>query len=458
MSFVRKIGEGIAWNTAGVITAKVVGFANIFLILSQLTVYEYGLTELVFSVISTIGLFLLPGLAATVTADLGLERVRKQPGKMKALFLEFFAMNIVLGIIAWAVLFFGSSVVAELSGNALIDKFFKIVSFSFLIAPFRGMTSMLATAMVRYADQSFIGPTEEVIKGLLLLFFFVVLERGADGLLWATVLAPVAVVILFASRTISAYREFSASTVEGWQPLWNILREHRKWNVASTYVSTLGQNFRIWCIKLLLGTEAVGLYAFAAGMYSHIASTANFQVALTPIVPRYVDRPGLLGRIITASIKYQLAFSALAFVGGCAAVYVLTSWVFPHYAPAFVLVCIMLIALIPHGVTANLTPIFVSFKEQRTLFFSMVVRVTSTIVLLPPALIMGGLTGVGIEFVLTMIVTSSERLYRVRKLLPEFALSFKAVTATDEVEVQRVKQALRKSGIRAFTQRFIGRG
>src|SRR6185503_15698568 len=121
---------------------------------------------------------------------------------------------------------------------------------------------------------------------------------------------------------------------------------------------------------------------------------------------------------------------------------------------AFGLVCIMLVALIPHGITANLTPIFVSFKEQRTLFFSMIVRVVSTMVLLPPVLMVGGLTGVGVEFVLTMLVTSSERLYRIRKLLPEFVLSFKAVTAANEIEVQQVEQMLRKSGIRAFTRRF----
>ena len=105
MSFIRTLGTGFAWTTAGMAVGKAVALFNIFLILSQLTVYEYGVTELVMSVVSTVGLFLLPGLAATVTTDLGVERTGREYGRMNALFSEFLTLNIALGVCAWAVLF-----------------------------------------------------------------------------------------------------------------------------------------------------------------------------------------------------------------------------------------------------------------------------------------------------------------------------------------------------------------
>lgn len=432
------------------VVGKVVGFVNIFLILTHLTVYQYGLTELVFSVVSTIGLFLLPGLAATVTADLGVERAGAEYGKMKALFLEFFTMSMILSIAAWALLFFGSTLVAELSGNVLIDKFFKIISFSFLVSPFRVATTMLATVMVRYADQSFFGVSEEIAKCLLLVVFFYWFERGADGLLWATVLAPVFAVLFFLPRTLSAYKLFGAAQPDKIEPLWNALREHRKWSVASTYVNTISKNLRLWIIKLMLGTEAVGLYSFALGIFSQFGSIANLQSALTPVVPLYIGRPALLARIMAASIKYQLVLSLIAGTLGALATPILIYLFFPNYVSTLTLSLVVLLAILPNGITGNLTPVFTAFKEQRTLFFSIVLRVLSMVIFLPLCIFLWGMTGAGIEFVLTAFITSFERFMRVKRFLPGFALTPGVLYVTDAGEKQLIMSILRRSGVFAI--------
>jgi O-antigen/teichoic acid export membrane protein len=438
----------------GTVAAKVVGFVNILLILSHLTVYEYGLTELVFSVVSTVGLFLLPGLAATVTADLGVERAQEEYGKMKALFLEFFALNIILGIIAWAVLFFGSTIVAELSGNVLVDKFFKIVSFTFLVSPLRLVSTMLATVMTRYADQSFFGVVEEIAKGGFLAMFFFWLDRGADGLLWATVLAPCVAIALYAPRTLSAYRVFSNAHPDRIEPLWRALREHRKWSVASTYANVIGKNIRLWIIKLMLGTEAVGLYAFAVGIYAHASSITTLQPALTPVVPRYVTRPELLARILSASSKYQLAISFLVLAGSVVVLPFFIYLAFPHYAGATLLSAILLLLLIPNGIGANLTPVFVALREQRTLFFSILLRIGSVIALLPICIYFWGLTGAGIEAVLTMCITVAERMYRIKRLLPGVTFFSKTFSIADPAEKQIMDEILQRFRLAPFTVWF----
>ena len=92
MGIIRNLGYGFAWSTSALFVGKIIAFANIFIILAHLSVYEYGLVELTFSIVATVNLFLLPGLVSTITADLGVERGRGNWGNVKALFFEFFIM------------------------------------------------------------------------------------------------------------------------------------------------------------------------------------------------------------------------------------------------------------------------------------------------------------------------------------------------------------------------------
>ena len=73
-SMLRVVGTGIAWNTVATIAVKVLGLVNVFLILRHLSVYDYGLVQLVLTVVSTIGGFLRPGLGSVLISDLARER------------------------------------------------------------------------------------------------------------------------------------------------------------------------------------------------------------------------------------------------------------------------------------------------------------------------------------------------------------------------------------------------
>lgn len=443
MGTIRTLGYGFAWNTSALVIGKLIGFANMFMVLTHLTVYEYGLTELTFSAVSTISLFLLPGLVATITSDLGVERGRQGWGKMKALFLEYFFFSCVLGVLAWAFLFFGSSFVAHVSGNDLIDRFFKIVSFLFLIAPMRIATTMLAIVMVRYADLAFFSVIEEGVKGLLLAIFFFWLERGADGLLLAAVLAQLGAVLLFVPRTLSAYRIFSHASEVPREPFSRMLRDHRKWSVASSYVGTLSQNIRLWIIKILLGTEAVGLFAFAYGIMSHLASALPLNSLITPLVPGLVDKRIELARLIRATIKVQFAVSvSISAIFICFG-YVFVEHFFPQYLAAIPLAYVIMITFILSSIGTPLTPVFIVLQEQRSFFTSQVLKLCIMLTVLPLAISVFGLVGIGIELALTVFGNICERFYRFRRLVPEFSMRPRDVFSLDSHERNVIKLIFR---------------
>ncbi len=431
------IGRGLAWNGVGVVLAKCAAIVNVFVVLSYLSVYEYGLVELTMSVVSTIGLFLLPGLASAVLVDLGIERGRGDLSRMKALFWQFFILNVVLGVVAWMVLFFGSTIIAENTGNILIDKFFKIVAFAFLVAPFRLVTTMLPTVLMRYADQSLFTVVEEVVKGIGLFIFVVWLGRGAEGLLYATVLAPFITSLVYLPRTYSAYRTFGHAHMGAYTSLRELIGEHRVWSIGTSYTNTMSQNIRLWVIKLFLGTEAVGLYAFAYGIFSNLASLLPLGVVLTPLLPRYIHDTTRIARVVKAAFKVQLLIAAsLAVIASiCAAPFV--HILFPHFEGAILLIYIMIIALVPNGLGSILTPVFAAFRAQRSVFFATLFKFSLIALTLPVCVYYFGLVGAGVELVLTASVLLLERQMRARRYIGGHALVsgdlFRIDTAEREV-------------------------
>lgn len=434
MSIVRTIGEGFAWNASAVAVLKIISFGNLFLILSQLTVYEYGLTELTMSIASVFGLFLLPGLTAIVTADLGVERARHNPGAMKSLFLEYITVSMALGVVAWAVLFFGSSLVAHWTGNELIDRFFKIVSFLFLTGPLRTASTMLATVMIRFRDLSLFSVAEESVKGLFLLLFFFVFDRGADGLLMAIVGAQVIVVIMFFPRTLSAFREFSHAPPEESRPLWHILREHRKWGVLATYIGTTGTSVRLFVIKFMLGTEAVGIYSFAVGFLNQLSGLLPLGPVVGPLIPKYIDRPADLLRLLRASLRLQIGVAIFLIVGSIIVVpFVVTTW-FTHYTSSIPVFFLLIPALLPLGMMSLYSPIFLALKEQRSQTVSALFKFTVDVISLPLLILGLGLAGTGVHSVVVATATAAERYWRLSRLFPSLVLRLSDLWHVDPLE------------------------
>lgn len=453
MSVVKKISTGVAWNTASVIIGKVVMFANIFLILNFLTVYEYGFSELVMSVLSVIGIVLLPGLSNTIIADMSVENGRGNYGAVKHIFYQFFYLNLFLGIAAWAVLYFGSHPVAHIFGNDYAAQFLQIASFTFLISPFRSVTLVLATVMVRFFDLSFFGVTEEIFKLALLVLFVVVFHMGIHGLLYAMIVSQLFAVLAYAPRTISALKVFStAAAFEGSARFWNIVREHRKWSVGASYMGTLATNIRIWIIKAMLGTEAVGLFAFAFGLFAHIASLMPLTSVITPIIPGYVDKRAQLVRILRASLKLQVLAAVAFLIGAYVCGYLFVLILFPKYVAAVPLLYVLLLVLIPNSIAALFNPVFAALKEQKSVLLSNLYKLISTLLILPSSIYFFGVLGIGIEMVLTTIGNTAERYWRLKRLVPEFTFGLHEVIHPDAYE----KEAMRTL-VLGIRKRVFGR-
>ncbi|MBM3273021.1 hypothetical protein FJY94_07240 [Candidatus Kaiserbacteria bacterium] len=445
MSVVHAVGRGMAWNTAATVTGKFVMLANIFLTLHYLTVYEYGFTELVMSVISMMGIVLLPGLTSTVVSDMSVERGREEHMRMSLIFHQHFFLNVILGLTAWAVLFFGSQPVAELAGNPYAAQFLKLASFIFLIGPLRQATQVLSTVYMRFFEQSFYVVFEELFKLACILVFIVWQGMGIKGLVLSIVLSQFLAVLSFMPRTLSAYARLPHVPLAEYFHAWKLLEPHRLWSIGTSHVGTIATNARLWIIKAMLGTEAVGLFAFAMGMLSHVSSIVLLSTVLTPVLPRYIDKRDQLVRIVKASVKVQLIVSAFLTAAAVAGSSLFVQTVFPKYMPALPIIYILLLSVIANGVATIFTTVFAAHKLQRSLLGSVLFKSLVMLVVLPPSILMFGIVGMGVEVVVTSFANAGERYRRVKKFLPELSLGPTSLFKTDAYERQAMQMVTRQA-------------
>lgn len=422
MKLATTVGKGIAWVTLGSVIGKFVVLFNIVAILNHLSVYEYGLSELAFSVISLVSIMLLPGLSSAIVADLGVERANGNQAGMKSLFLQFITLTALLSVVAWALVFFGAPIAAEMVGNPSVGHLLQIASFLFLLSPLRLVSTMLATIELRYADQSFFGVVEEVSKGLLLLFFFFVLGKTLDGLFYATVGAQFIAILLFLPRTLSAYRLMGSRAQDG-LAFWKSLHLHRKWSVLTSYGSNLVSAMQLWTVRFFFGTEAVGLFAFASGIVTQLSSLLPLNAVLTPLVTAYTTRMNELTQLLRTSVKLQFWIS-IALIVGALVFLPLLILLFPKYESAVPIILALLPTIIFSGVATIFTPVFAAFKEQRSLLWSVGLKLGLTALIMPLSLYAFGIIGVGVSAVVVLALSVTERYIRLRPVVPGFSLRF----------------------------------
>lgn len=445
-SLTRIVSEGSAWVLFSTVSLKVIGLVSIFVVLSNLSVYEYGVVELILSVLPIFSLFLLPGLNTVIVADMGLAKSRGEYGVVRGILRAYGRMYLLFAGVAWALLFFGSEIVAQVYDDHFA-LFFKIIAFSLVLSPIRMLCSVFFTYMLRFREQSLIGFFEEIFKLTFVLVFVAYFGLGIKGMLLAIVLSQALMLAFLAPYGYSLYRRTFSAYPPAPISAYSLLRSHAKWGMLATYVGSAGQSVRTWIIKSILGTEAVALFAVALGIYGHVLSLVPISSVVGPMLAQQMGDVRRLVLLLSKSIKYQFVGFVLAAVGAAVALPVLVYSLFPQYSDALVLVLALSLMLLPASFDTFFPHIFSAFQAQRNQFFATLYKVVLTAVLFPPALMLFGLVGACYALVAVTILYDLERYRAVRKLLPSFRLDLRGMLSYDVIDrqiVDKIRSALPK--------------
>jgi O-antigen/teichoic acid export membrane protein len=444
-SLSAKIGEGLFFFASNTVILKLIGLLSIFLILRRLTVYEYGVSELVFSVVAIMNFFLLPGMADLLLAEIGREKGAGDLARIKKLFSDYAKLAIGLGVVFWLVLFWGADIISDYYGKN-IANLFRIASFLFLISGFRALMTLLFNVYLKFFASSLKSFLEEFSKLCFLALFFFYFNLRMEGIFLAQVLSQIAAFIILLPSAVKLYKTLSMVTPAEDISLKQIFLGHGKWAALINYLSILGNNMRLWLIKFFLGTEMVGLFAVAYGLFSHTSALFPLSSVVRPIIPQYFEIKEKFYKLIEKSIKYQ--FLGYLFIG-IIAFFLFPAVIvrlFPNYASSMFLFRGMLFALIPVSFAAIFTQTFYAIRAQKSFFLVLLVRTVSIAAFLPIFAYFFGPAGIIYEFLLTSLIFALERYRVLRKLMPDFQLSLRDFFSIDDMDryfIKRIKDFIK---------------
>lgn len=393
-SFAERFIRGNVLDRSWSLVVTGVGLLTSFLTLTALSIYEFGLYQLVLAAVAFIGTFSVDFFDAVIQSDISRGLAGGRRDESKRLFLEFASVKIGLGIAITITLFFGANLIASAYGGD-IGGYIRIISFAVAIRAVRSVASLFLKAMVSLRA---IGATavEELIKLAVIAGLFATSTLGVREVLLATVLAAAGSLVYLFVPFAQTYRTtFAAVHIARRSLLAAVIRGYGGLVLFRTATHQAAKPLRPWLIKAFISTEAVALYALAANLVTMIKDF--FPLVNVSLVAWELENPDRLRIIFTRGVKYSLWAGAGAALACLIAVPPLIALVLPKYLPAMPLFLFFLLSLPIHGISQLELALLTALREQRLLTARLFAELGISAAVLVSLLPVMGILAVGVE-------------------------------------------------------------
>lgn len=344
---------------------QALGLASSFVVLSALSVHQFGLYQLILAAVAIAGAFASGLFDDVVTNEIGRSLAEGQDGLAKRLFRQFFIAKIFLALVVAAVLFFGADLVARYYDRD-IAGYVRIASVLAFIGPLRAAEALFFRSLRSFVTFG-VETLQEAIRLALLGALWFWGELNLTAVLGAGVIAALLALAYTSFFFVREYRRrFSAISSESGQPLIGIVRGYGRWVFLHYGATRALKGSDVWIVRVFLSTEAVAFYAIATNLIVFVQSVIPTNI-LGILLPWEVHDRERLSRIYQRMIKYGLFFGAAVGAGAAISVPFAIGWLFPKYLPAMPIFLYMLIALPFFAVYKFQKSFLIALREQKIL-------------------------------------------------------------------------------------------
>ncbi len=425
---------------------KGTGALDSFFILRSLTLYQFGLYQLLLSFYGILSDFFHDVFGEVVSNDLTRFIGEGKEGHAKRLFFEYALFRLIMAGVPCAVLFFAAPLFSFRYGTEAI-AWIRILAFLFIADAAVALTIMLLSIRLQFKALAPRATLQKFIQFLTLAFFYFFSHLGIREVFLAQIagavgvtlfLAPVALRSFSLWRRIKAYPSFLGI---------RMIRSYGKWEIPSSLFGDFTGKIRPWLIKLFLSTEAVGVFAVANTFISAVKDFVPTRT-LAVLIPRRIQDPAMLARFYRLGTKYYVWFGLLLFAAAALAVPVAVRLLFPRFIVSLPLFYVMLAIVPMFAFVKPMSFFLVAFRRQKFLFWQTVVYnafwSVSFLVLIPTV----GILGLAMVEVLTnaMNITFRYRYLRKEGLIGHFDFySLVRIEEEDRIHFQSLVRHLRLS-------------
>lgn len=423
---------------------KGVGLLDSYYILRSLTLYQFGVYQLLLAIYAIVSDIFHDLFATVVGNDVVRHIGASNESKAKKLFREYAIFRLLMTIPPLAISFIVAPQFEFRYGPEAI-LWLRLLSLLFVV----DTATRLATALLNFRLEFRVLASRPTIQKLIqlgiLASFYYFGGLGLTEIFLAQLVAPAITLALLSPavrRSLTPWRGLLRSP----ETLFlKIITSYGRWEIPQIILRDFIGKVRPFLIKLFLGTEAVGVYSVAATAVSLLKDTLPMRT-LTALVPRRAhDRP-YLQHLLVYGTKYYTLFAFVVSCVGAALFPIAIIWLFPEFRGSIPLFYIMLPIVVVFAFTKLIAIFLLVQRRQKFMFFQSFMENIIGAGLLLAFLPVLGLYGAALAALSADIITDSARyLYLVRtKFIDPYPWKrlFTRVRADDQIMADVKREVL----------------
>lgn len=392
-------GETVSafWN----FSTKAVGVVNTFLTISSLTLYQYGVFQLLLSVTGISSDALNLG-SSVITNEISRAIAEKNEQRAKKIFIEFTWMRMSIALLLWCGVFFGATALFS-SYDLDFIKDMRVISFLFITEAVFLVIKTLCVVRLKFSLIGMRGTLSKIIQFFILMYFFLQGNLGLQALIFSVVLASGLSVVIIIPSFIKTYRQWSQIKAESNPLLFGIFTNYGSWEIVRQIGNRITFRVRPWIIKLFISTEAVAVFSIADMIVSTLQDILPAKT-LQSLVPLWIQDKKLSIKMFSYGVKYFLIVGILVSIGGLIVVPPIITIFFSKYKESLPLFYFMLWNIPIFSAAIIVTNYFIAWKKQKFLFFHNIFRNILALCIILATIPFIGLWGLAIESVVIPFV------------------------------------------------------
>jgi O-antigen/teichoic acid export membrane protein len=400
-SFMAIFLKGEAVSTFWNLVTKAIGLLNTFLTITSLTLYQYGVFQLLLS-FSGVPSDVLNLGSAIISNEMSRAIADNRLSDAKRIFLEYSLVRIVITFIAWAIIFFGSVYIFK-SYDIDFVKDMRMISFVILSEGLFVLIRLLCLVRLKFSVVAQRYTINKAIQSIVLIYYFLQGNLGLKQLILSIIIASSLSVLAVSYQFFKVYFKWSHVTVTPNVLLWNIFVTYGTWDVLRQFINKITFRVKPWLVKLFIGTEAVAIYSIAETIVTTIQDLIPSNT-MQSLVPLWIKDKHLSVKMFSYGIKYFVLGSILVVISAIIVVPPVVYTFFSKYAQSIPLFYFMLLNLPIFAGGIIIGNYLIALRKQKYLFFLHFLRNSLTLGLIVSTLPIIGLWGLALEFVLVPLI------------------------------------------------------
>jgi len=386
----KKFITGEAYYRLSALLTKGLGFFSTLLVLHALTLYQYGVLQLLLSIFG-VGMVVFYLAGNVISTDVQRFIAEGKEAHAKKLFIEYNTIRMLLGVLLMLGMIVGTPLLSHWYKPDFIEML-QIIGLYFIVEAASATLLTLVKVRLNFRAAALEPSWGKVGQVVALLIFAFTSGISTEQALIAGLIGNMVSVASMVPGATSAWRQWHATPRHPDPILWGVLRAYGKWDSVRQILSNFVSNIQPWLIKVFISTEAVAVYSVALTMVDITKTFLSFDT-LPSIVPRQIGDMAVARRTFVLSIKYifwmATFFTIAALIAGPIGIAVF----FPKYMASLPYFAV-LVWSVPLGVFITQTDLFlIALREQKFLFAASLSRNLLTPLFLALSLPVIGLWG-----------------------------------------------------------------